>query len=186
MSKEDTAKAIGKIITSEYGRDAIHVAVAPMEAAHQLFPGQHVGVVGPGKAGICQTTVGIVDPFLRGPVEPGQQFFLCLYPGTITSLRHEWVHPAFGDAVPEPTKPDKAASEKWLREYAAKVNHYLGADAAYEHLMGDIRNKAITYQGTDMHDLAELIDADLLRHHAQIVLGIPINWHEFEYFSCTC
>jgi hypothetical protein len=84
-------------------RDAIHIAVAPVMAAERLLPGQHVGLVsgdtehvGAMEPNRC---LGIVDPFLRQPVEEGQRFWLFLYPNTITSLRHYWAHPAFTAAV---------------------------------------------------------------------------------------
>ena len=79
-------------------RDAIHIAVAPVTAAERLSPGQHVGLVRAGDpelVGPCDNTIGIVDPFLAEAVEPGQRFWLFLYPGTVTSLRHLWTHPAF-------------------------------------------------------------------------------------------
>lgn len=93
------ALGIGKIITTPQTRDAIHVAVVPVFAAEKLFPGNHVGISGPlmhaGRA--FGAPVGIVDPYLTLPVEQGQEFWLFLYPGSVTSLRHVWTHPAFGN-----------------------------------------------------------------------------------------
>jgi hypothetical protein len=95
----DQAK-IGELITEPVGRDAIHIAVAPVVAVDYLEPGQHVGLVTPGNlenvAALSDTKlIGIVDPFLTARVEPGQRFYLFLYPNSITNLRHVWSHPAF-------------------------------------------------------------------------------------------
>lgn len=193
---------IGKLIKQERGRDAIHISVAPIEAAHELKPGERVGIH-EGRAfasgiGIVEE-IGIVDPFLTHVVLPGQRFYLFLFPGSITSLRHEWEHPAFKDvkAVSAAPSPDKVASEKWLREYAKKVNPYYaegghlaeengGVDESYQVLMDDLAGNTITYHGIDMHSRSELIDEADLQRHASIVLERQVNFDGFEYFSCSC
>ena len=85
---------VGELIDTEARRDAIHVAVAPVEAAEDLLPGQHVGLLA-GRASGGIEPVGVVDPFLKAVVRQGQRFWLFLYPNTVTSLRHVWTHPAF-------------------------------------------------------------------------------------------
>jgi hypothetical protein len=98
---------LGHLITnSDRRRDAIHIAVAPVTAAERLTPGQHVGFVQAGDTelvGPAENLIGIVDPFLREEVQPGQRFWLFLYPNTVTSLRHVWTHPAFVPKVPSVT-----------------------------------------------------------------------------------
>lgn len=79
-------------------RDAVHIAVAPVTAGGRLAPGQHVGFLHAGDTelvGAAEDPIGIVDPFLREDVQPGQRFWLFMYPNTVTSLRHVWTHPAF-------------------------------------------------------------------------------------------
>jgi hypothetical protein len=92
----------GRIIEDgERRRDAIHIALAPVTAAQRLTPGEHVGLIEAGNVelvGPCDDNIGIVDPFLVEDVEPGQRFWLFLYPNTITGLRHVWTHPAFAAA----------------------------------------------------------------------------------------
>lgn len=95
------APKVGQKITGAAFRDAIHVAIAPVTAADTLEPGQHVGLDGEGKAtGKSTTYIGITDPFLQERVYPGEMFWLFIYPNTVTSLRHAWVHPAFKVKVP--------------------------------------------------------------------------------------
>lgn len=97
----DSGPRLGYLIDDEeHRRDAIHIAVAPVIAGCLLNPGDAVGLIGPagdmelvGPAG--NHNIGIVDPFLTAGVQPGQRFWLFLFPNTITGLRHVWQHPAF-------------------------------------------------------------------------------------------
>lgn len=92
----DETPVLGKLIEGFGRRDCIHIAIAPVTAGEDLEPGFHVALNGKGEAVSDHlNTVGIVDPFLLSKVEKGQKFWLLLYPGTITSLRHVWSHPAF-------------------------------------------------------------------------------------------
>lgn len=95
---------LGQLAGPSARRDAVHVAVAPVVAAQDLDPGAHVGIRDDGKAYWCDPfappTVGVVDPFLTRRVKEGERFWIFLYPGTVTSLRHVWTHPAFVARVP--------------------------------------------------------------------------------------
>lgn len=95
----DLSTDLGHLIEDgERRRDAIHIAVAPVTASCRLSPGEHVGLVERESAelvGPCENNIGIVDPYLTADVEPGQRFWLLLYPNSVTGLRHVWTHPAF-------------------------------------------------------------------------------------------
>lgn len=98
----DGNTGLGELITTEKGRDAVYVAIAPVTAAEKLYPGQ--GIVLTDATGIRVKSAtgndwsGIVDPFLTAPVFPEQRFWMWMRPGSITSLRHEWTHPALDSA----------------------------------------------------------------------------------------
>lgn len=122
---------LGKLITTEQHRDAIHIAVAPVTAAAHLQPGQHVGLDAKGEACALKVQpIGIVDPFLQGAVAKGQRFWLFLYPGSITSLRHEWTHPAFAvlDPIPAP------AESNWRSSTVLAIAQAIYKDKDYSNL----------------------------------------------------
>lgn len=124
----DALETLGTIIGTAEARDAIHLAVEPVEAGESLRAGEHI-FLRDGKAygttgAAGQNLLGIVDPFLTALVKKGQRFWLVVYPRQITSLRHVWAHPAFPDA--EVAAPSKySASEQWIRDFADRVSlHY--------------------------------------------------------------
>lgn len=93
-------------------RDAVHVAVVVAVAGCVLAPGARVSRSEDGRYRDLEhgdfdgKQVGIVDPYLKVPVRQGSAFWLCLFPGAVTSLRHHWTHPEFrgaGEPHPEPS-----------------------------------------------------------------------------------
>lgn len=95
----DALETLGNVISPLEKRDAIHLAVDPAFSKNYLNPGDHVRIIAPGEVVRCGVGQGhgIVDPFLRRSVDPGEYFWLVVYPREITSLRHVWSHPAFTD-----------------------------------------------------------------------------------------
>ena len=93
----DALETLGMVHFRPEARDAIHLAVLPIEAGEDLHRGQDIGIGSDGRA-YCTGVklVGIVDPFLpRKPLNEGDRFWLVVYPRMITSLRHVWEHPDF-------------------------------------------------------------------------------------------
>lgn len=123
-TKADATQTIGTILNDSGQRDAIHVAVISVVSGQSLplSPGNHVGFFPDGFVG-TQTDpwVGIVDPFLDCQVKKGERFWLCVYPRTITGLRHVWTHPTISgeDPIAKSASPEQAkriAAEAWWRE----------------------------------------------------------------------
>lgn len=112
---------LGKLVTEDYERDAVHVAVIPVEAGEQMRAGTPVGV-SDGKAVLDPPHVGVVDPFIGADVkiQKGDRFWLMMNPGTVLSLRHEWTHPA----IPSKSRPplELTRSEIYLRAMADRLN----------------------------------------------------------------
>lgn len=117
---------LGKLIADPaQKRDAFHVACTPAVAMCILLPGTRVMIQswkdeadGSRTPVVCrphktEDEVGIVDPFLASPVEPGQRVFVCLFPNTVTGMRHAWVCPA----IP-PEDAGGAAYEQQLKRAA--------------------------------------------------------------------
>lgn len=180
----DALETLGTIITEREKRDAIHLAVLPIEAGEQLYPGRDVGIGADGKAYFkVDKLVGIVDPFVPGGVNKGQWFWLVIYPRKITSLRHVWVHPDIDD-VPDMTS-DRARSEAWLRNFCdtADCPNYetvIGRIISGSHASGWSEDY-FHFDGQDAHSEIPPEFWD----HAEIVTGKKIAERPVS-FSCSC
>ena len=119
----DALETLGTIIGKNEKRDAIHLAVLPVEANCDLYPGQCItsmnGIAHPDKHGL-----GIVDPFLPDGVKKGQMFWMVLKPRIIKSLRHVWSHPSFADegATEYFTDPRLITAREQLENIAKKCD----------------------------------------------------------------
>ncbi len=187
---KDAVATMGTILADDVGgRDAVHVAVISVAAYSRLTPGQHVGFKeAPAEnapVGIVDDPIGIVDPFLEELVNPGQRFWLYLYPRTITSLRHNWTHPKFPDATTGQAYAPPSAkltSEQWLRTF---IEH---ADCpGYEETIGaatraaDNGEEYVHFSGQDAHGEIPPEFWD----HLSVVTGRKFD-NKPEYFSCSC
>lgn len=198
----DALETLGTIII-DGGRDAIHLACEPCVAGERLYAGQDIGIKD-GRAyhntdkyyAHCDKYLGIVDPFLKAPVEIGQMFWLVVYPRQITSLRHVWSHPDFSDEKEEiifkpavtistSGKTPVQIAEEWLRVYAESI------DESYEYVM----SVADSHQNDrDGHYPNYIIQGgrfegeytpDEFWDNYAIVRGVD-NPVKSSFFSCSC
>lgn len=169
---------LGKLAPASGYRDAVHVAIvavqAPQELSEPLRPGQHVGPSG--KPGPDKLDVGIVDPFLETPVMPGEWFWLCLYPNSVTGMVHHWTHPKF--APKEPPADRAAASRAWLEKWAADYR------LSYHELLGQIESGSVCTWGESGAQYSMEERGELLSHYAAVT-GSHKDLHEVS-FSCGC
>lgn len=195
MAMKDAMASLGMILPDDvHGRDAVHVAVFSAVSNEHLFPGQDVGLMGEDErdkvVGEAKDAIGIVDPFLREAVHAGERFWVFLYPRTITSLSHQWAHPAFTQDVPVVVpQPSKAESEAWLLNFCA-----LGDCPSYHTLMEAAARVASGEPGSEYED--DYLHFDGVDAHGEIppefwdhvsvVLGRPILGPRAKYFSCSC
>lgn len=167
---------IGKLITEPQEKDAIHCAVAPVVAGHNLlYAGNHIGFVKDDNRTVGATAsrkIGIVDPFLTQQVRQGEQFWMFLYPNTIQSLRHDWTHPSFTK-----TGQDKQEAINWITKWAARY----GMDFAYAMKCGHAQDFFI---GEVYYDQ---IPTEFWAHF-ETLTGIKVSedTRENTHFHCAC
>lgn len=187
---------LGTILTQEEQRDAIHIAIAPVVAAQNLLPGQHIGLLESGSASsVVSQLLGIVDPFLKSMVKPGERFWMFLYPNTIRGLRHHWTHPAFdGQAEKEDgitqkagtiSKPDHVAySKEWIKEHAEDLG--LSYDAIIRDADDWLVNREYHVQ-RDRTQWRDLFNATEFWHHYEVVTGKVVSAAAKEnMYCCSC
>lgn len=178
---------IGQIITDPQEKDAIHMAIAPVVAREKLCPGDRVGPYDDEEYGEHNNPIGIVDPFLNKNVKKGEKFWLFLFPGSITSLRHDWTHPSFNPTAviklkpyDPPTKSVVSRDEQWIRDYAD------GENIGYDELMVAADN----YQQTgeyfsDGGRFEGMWIPDEFWIHWETVTG-KVAKDKGSFFSCSC
>jgi hypothetical protein len=184
MKMADAQTKLGQLIEGEAIRDAIHIAVAPVIAAEKLKPGTHIGLNSDGTATINPLSfIGIVDPFLEKVVQRGEQFYLFLYPNTITSLKHLWTHPAFEDDDKVTVVKSKKESEAWLR------NFIKNADCpSYETVIAAAVDGTNSWSDGYMHFVGRDAHGEIppeFWDHVEAVTGKKISARP-SYFSCSC
>lgn len=182
---------IGQLIEYEQHRDAIHIAVTPVICgAEELIPGQRIGFIEPGNTervgSHAEHRIGIVDPFLTRNVFLGQRFWMFLLPNTITSLRHDWTHPAF-EASAVPGRPI-SASEVWLRNLADSVEiTYSRLMRGAEDWLASKRNGEWGEYITGGSEMEGTMVPDEFWNHYENVTGKKVaEEHRGSFFSCSC
>jgi hypothetical protein len=160
-------------------RDAIHVAVAPVEvkdyesderwgagAGDGLPPGTHVGLTRNRSWGDLPVVtadpeeraelIGVIDPFLTRPVRHGERCWLYLYPNTVTNLRHDWTHPSF---------PLSAARQIQFNELAGAVTSAGSSDEKIRRLIlarEYLHEKEIPADDLEDEEVIRLVSTDWL------------------------
>ena len=189
---------LGKLLPDDVARDATHVAVVPMVAATEMEPGTHCGVVADGQAGLVSEdkTIGIVDPFLCENVKKGERFYLCLYPRSVTGLRHIYDHPALDKMPSSAPVRSHETSERWLRDYIERYTGRHDGYPTYEDVLDKIKESDAWGNSQLFHTVEVEDEARQNRHddeslpsefwdHVETVLGRRIHNRATHFACCT-
>ena len=201
----DEQATLGKL-TEATERDAIHVAILPVVATCQLWPGQAVNLIqdtNEVEPATGEEKDGIVDPFYHSPIYPGDRFYMCLMPGTVTGMRHHWEHPVI-DMTPEmramqpflcpkdfPAKGKAPAeSEKWLRDWLSCADAP-DFDTVIKAIKGEsFEEDWISFRIDDEYFMCYGVDGHSaippeFWEHVENYLGSEVDVKP-ESFSCSC
>jgi hypothetical protein len=170
---------IGGVI-KEGDRDAVHIAVLPVLAHSDMEPGMHIGF----KNGFStfENPIGIVDPFLK-KVNAGEKFYLFLYPNTITSLRHVWIHPDIPSEIQEEVvEKNTNPSKEWIENFAG------GLGLSYEEIM-DAAEEYVEHgeyfvQGGRFE--GEYVPDEFWPHYESVTGKKVAEKDKGSFFSCSC
>lgn len=185
VKKHETT--LGSMLVGGEKRDAIHIAVAPVVACqNNLLPGTKIGFVKEGDfelVGSVDDPIGIVDPFLTEMPVKGDRFYMLLFPNTITSLRHEWTHPAFAQEEVDQDSQEKEMAIQWLTMYAKEV------DLTYDELIQAgkecIRTDDYVSLDYDTPDIVYKKRKEFWKHFEKVT-GMKHHDEEKTFFSCAC
>lgn len=166
---------LGQYVASNASRDAVHVAIAPVEVPGPGFkPGMRVGIDENGVISRDAEHIGILDPFhAPGEFAIGCYVYLCMYPNTITDMKHVWKHPSF-------TK--KSESEQWIR-------NFIGDHLGYEQIMTAADRYwewgNYTMDNSESYSNIQGDWREFWFHYA-VVRGVRTREEDSCPFSCSC
>lgn len=172
---------LGMTPPEDADRDATHVATVPMIADEDMRPGAHCGIISEGRAGPSAKPIGIVDPFLPKSVKAGERFYLCLYPRSVTGLRHHYLHPALdGDS--------RKTSMKAIDDIADDLG--VDRDELLSHADSWVASKRDDGWGSYWVDGGRFEGVylpDDFWPHYEIVRNTKVDKeHRGNFFSCSC
>lgn len=112
-------------------------------------------------------------------------FWLCLKPGSVTSIRHDWTSPVFpSSTMPRSASPDFQESERWLKDYAKRYS------ADYSSMVaGALSGDGYCFGNDDgpPNYRDESTRAEFW-YHIEVVSGkhLTPDHKENTYFRCAC
>ena len=186
----DPIKTIGQILSDkEDRRDAIHIAIMPVICDEDCYAGDAVMFVYGSRELVKRTqegqdSIGLIDPFLKKDhfrIPKGSKVWMFLHPGTVTGMRHQWIHPEVDTPV-----IIKGESETWLRRFADKWNF------DYNQMVSEAQEDGgyVVARGKDLHSASELEPGDesAFWHHLECLTGKQFEIEHREKFgwSCSC
>ena len=175
----------GKIIYGYQQRDAVHVAVTPVEAGEAIDPGKWCylkdGKAYPHTYWRDGERVGFADPCLSERVKQGETFWLWLKPGSITSLRHNWTHPLLPEQPP--TSEQKQAAMKRMGEIGQHIGGF-SAEEMVEYYI-DVANGR---GGCLPNDIDNYDAPDDFWEIGELITGLVVApaKKKDHYFRCSC
>ena len=191
MSSEQST--LGKLLEGHAPRDAIHIAIVSVIAHERMFPGMPVGVNENLRASPEFTPhIGIIDPYLTEPVDPGDYCYLCLYPQSITALKHHWSHPVFDElerklmeiADARDKSLEQAESEKWLDDFARRIGmEFTELVTSLDEYMEDGTEIKMGHDFSDMPGPCREEVPQMWRHYA-IVRGLTPKARPSPFYTC--
>lgn len=186
MKDNASTPRLGQLITKHVGRDAIHIAIAPVQAGHYLQPGERIKINELKQAIPAEDWeyTGIVDPWLDTDVNAGQWFWVLLNPNTITALRHYWTHPDFPDLR---NNEEKQNALEWMNIFAEEMgNNSYGSSMTVEDLLQAADNFLATGEYTSWGYDTEYITDEFWVNY-EIIRGLTVDpGNRTGFFQCDC
>lgn len=184
--KSASTPRLGQLITKHVGRDAIHIAIAPVQAGEDLYPGQRIKINQLKQAVQAEDWeyTAIIDPWLESDVLMGQWCWALLNPNTITALRHYWTHPDFPDLR---NNEEKQQALEWMNIFADDMgkNSY-GREMTVEELLQAADKFLATGDYTSWGYDTEYISDEFWVNY-EIIRGVIVDpGNRQGFFTCDC